>query len=216
MLDIGFAKDIGAILAQTPAERQTALFSTTMPVPIRQMVNRHLKAPQWVRVGAESQAAQEIDQVYYEVARDERNIKLDALLRNGSEGQTIIFCRTQHGVDRLMGFLERRGHAAQYLHGGLNQSQRNRALQAFRSGQSPVLVATNVASRGLDIPAVSRVINYDMPQTLEEYIHRAGRTGRMGRAGLAITFVSEWDFEVFDAISRRLGKVWKKGTLPAH
>ena len=216
MLDIGFADAIEDILRQVPASRQTALFSATMPVPIRRMVNKHLREPEWIRVGEESQAVSGVEQVYYEVAMRDRNAGLQELLRQTKDGQTIIFCRTQRGVERLVNFLDGRGYPAVGIHGRMNQSQRDRAMQGFRSGHSSLLVATNLASRGLDIPAVSRVINYDQPQNVEEYVHRIGRTGRMGRGGEAITFVGEWDYDAFELIKRHIGEELQRKNLSIY
>jgi ATP-dependent RNA helicase DeaD len=216
MLDIGFADDIEDILRCTPTGRQTALFSATMPVPIRRMVHKHLNTPQWLQIGGEADPVAEVKQVYYEVATRDRNAGLEELLRPASDGQTIIFCRTQHGVERLNLFLERRGYAVRAIHGGMRQPLRDRAMQAFRAGDFSLLIATNVAARGLDIPAVSRVINYDLPQNVEEYVHRIGRTARMGRTGAAITFVCEWDFDAFKPIQHHIGKGLKRGELSIY
>ena len=216
MLDIGFADDIEEILRQVPDSRQTALFSATMPTPIRRMVAKHLKSPEWIRVGEESQTVSGVDQIYYEVAMRDRNAGLKELLIKDHEGQTIIFCRTQRGVERVAEFLDRSSYTVAAIHGKMSQSQRDRAMQGFRSGNANLLVATNLASRGLDIPAVSRVINYDQPQNVEEYVHRIGRTGRMGRGGEAITFVGEWDFDAFEQIKRHVGNDLKRGNLAIY
>ena len=127
-----------------------------------------------------------------------------------------MFCRTQRGVERLAGFLDRCGYPVRAIHGSMSQPQRDRAMQDFRAGDSNLLVATNLASRGLDIPAVSRVINYDQPQNVEEYVHRIGRTGRMGRGGEAITFVGEWDFDAFELIKRHVGEELKRRNLSIY
>ena len=216
MLDIGFAPDIESILGRTPRERQTVLFSATMPAAIRRMVAKHLRDPMWIRAGVEAQPVAEVKQVYYEVAVRDRNDSLAEILENDAEGQTLVFCRTQRGVEKLANFLDRRGYPVDAIHGGLNQSQRNRAMSAFRSGACKILVATNVAARGLDIPAVSQVINYDPPQNVEEYVHRIGRTARMGRPGSAITFVSEWDFDAFEPIRRHVGRQLERGKLAIY
>lgn len=213
MLDIGFADDIERILSFTPSSRQTALFSATMPRPIRSMVHKHLKHPQWVRVGGEAEPVDQVRQVYYEVASRDKNAGLEELLRNGhstndghtDSGQTLIFRRTRRGVERLVHYLQRRNYSVRGIHGGLTQSQRDRAMKAFRGGRLELLVATNLAARGLDIPAISRVINFDPPENLEEYVHRIGRTARMGRTGTAITFVGEWELDDFEAIQRHVG-----------
>lgn len=216
MLDIGFADVIESILAHTPSKRQTALFSATMPIPIRKMVGKHLRSPEWVRVGEESQAVDGVEQIYYEVAMRDRNSGLQEILQSANDGQTIIFCRTQRGVERLANFLGGRGYQVLSIHGRMTQAQRDKAMIGFRSGKFNLLVATNLASRGLDIPNVSRVINYDQPQNVEEYVHRIGRTGRMGRGGKAITFVGEWDFESFELIKRHVGEGLKQRNLSIY
>ena len=216
MLDIGFAPDIESILGRTPSERQTVLFSATMPTAIRRMVGKHLTDPMWIRDGGEAQPVAEVKQVYFEVAVRDRNDTLAEILKKNAEGQSLVFCRTQRGVEKLANFLDQRGYPVDAIHGGLNQSQRNRAMQAFRSGDCKILVATNVAARGLDIPAVSQVINYDPPQNVEEYVHRIGRTARMGRPGTAITFVCEWDFDAFEPIRRHVGRQLERGKLAIY
>lgn len=215
MLDIGFIDDIETVLRYIPGPHQTTLFSATMPSTIRRMVQRHLKNPSWVRIGGESQTLSEVDQTFYEVDSYDRNAGLVEILEQ-RDGQTIVFCRTQRRVDRLTDFLGRRGHRVLAIHGGLNQAQRTRALRAFRAGDYDLLIATNVAARGLDIPSVSCVINYDTPQNVEEYVHRIGRTARMGREGAAITFVSELDFEAFGPIQRHVGNDLKRGRLAMY
>ena len=146
----------------------------------------------------------------------DRNAGLQELLQEDDDGQTIIFCRTQRGVEKLASFLSRCGYPVSSIHGRMSQPQRDKAMQDFRAGGYSMLVATNLASRGLDIPAVSRVINYDQPQNVEEYVHRIGRTGRMGRGGQAITFVGEWDFEAFELIKRHVGDDMKQGNLSIY
>ena len=221
MLDIGFADDIERILRFTPLSRQTALFSATMPTAIHRMVYRHLKHPTWVRIGGEAEPVEQVRQVYYEVALRDKNAGLEELLESGhstgldqaGDGQTLIFRRTQRGVERLVDYLQRRGASVRGIHGGLSQRQRDAAMSAFRAGRLELLVATNVAARGLDIPAISRVINFDTPQNVEEYVHRIGRTSRMGRPGTAITFVGEWEFDDFEPIKRHVGDDLEQGRL---
>ena len=206
MLDIGFAEDIEYILRYTPRSRQTLLFSATIPGPIRRLAQRYLREPSWVRVGGDAEPVDQVKQVYYEVAERDCASALEELLRQpGLISQALIFRRTKAGVDRLVAYLQRRNYDAQAIHGDMPQSHRDAVMTRFRSKDLRILVATNVAARGLDIPAVSHVINYDMPETLEEYIHRIGRTARMGRTGTAITFVSEWDFPVLDMIQAHVG-----------
>ena len=224
MLDIGFADDIERILRFTPSSRQTALFSATMPTAIHRMVYRHLKDPTWVRIGREAEPVEQVRQIYYEVASRDKNAGLEELLESGhstglgraSDGQTLIFRRTQKGVERLVDYLRRRGASVRGIHGGLSQRERDNVMSAFRTGRLELLVATNLAARGLDIPAISRVINFDTPQNVEEYVHRIGRTSRMGRPGTAITFVGEWEFDDFEPIQRHVGDDLEQGRLARY
>ena len=206
MLDIGFLPDIERILGNIPRDRQTALFSATLPPPIRGIVGRHMKSPTWIRIGDEVETAPDVRQIYYEVLEQDRVRACVQLLKTQTnDGKVLLFRRTKAGVDNLTQALQRQGIAVLGIHGGLVQGERNAAMRSFHSGDVKVLVATNVAARGLDIPEISHVVNYDMPQNLEEYVHRIGRTARMGRHGVAITFVSEWDFEFFDLLQESLG-----------
>jgi len=224
MLDIGFADDIERILRFTPSSHQTALFSATMPGAIHRMVYRHLNDPKWVRIGGEAAPVEQVRQVYYEVASRDKNAGLAELLESGysngsdtaDKGQTLIFRRTQRGVERLVDYLRRRGASIRGIHGGLSQNQRDGVMSAFRAGRLELLVATNVAARGLDIPAISCVINFDTPQNVEEYVHRIGRTSRMGRPGTAITFVGEWEFDDFEPIRRHVGDDLEQGRLARY
>ncbi|SUZ78264.1 uncharacterized protein METZ01_LOCUS31118 [marine metagenome] len=215
MLDVGFLPDIERILSRTPTNRQTALFSATIPSPIRRIVGRHMRSPVWIRIGSEIETAPEVRQVYIEVLEQDRMRAFVRLLKtqvNG--GKVLMFRRTKAGVDNLAQALQRQGIAAAGIHGGLVQSERNAAMRSFHAGDLKVLVATNLAARGLDIPQISHVINYDMPQNLEEYVHRIGRTARMGRDGTAITFVTEWDFPMLDLLQDGLAGELKQETLP--
>ena len=214
MLDIGFADDIDRILRHTPRSRQTLLFSATMPGPIKRLARIYLREPVWVRVGGDAEPVEQVNQLYYEVADLDRPSALEELLRRPSLiTQALIFRRTKLGVDRLLAYLQRGGYDAQAIHGDMTQAHRDTVMARFRSKDLRILVATNVAARGLDIPAVSHVINYDMPGNLEEYVHRIGRTARMGRPGTAITFVSEWDFPVLDMIQAHVGDDLKQATM---
>ena len=214
MLDIGFAEDINYILRHTPRSRQTLLFSATMPGPIKNLARRYLKDPVWVRIGGDAEPVEQVRQVYYEVADRDHPSALEELLRQpGLVSQALVFRRTKVGVDRLVAYLQHREYDAQAIHGDMTQAHRDAVMGRFRSGTLRILVATNVAARGLDIPAVSHVINYDMPDNLEEYVHRIGRTARMGRPGTAISFVSEWDFPVLDVIQAHIGDDLEQGKL---
>ena len=215
MLDVGFLPDIERILSRTPRNRQTALFSATMPYPIRRIVGRHMRSPVWIRIGSEIETAPDVRQVYFEVLEQDRTRAVVRLLKTQVDGgKVLMFRRTKAGVDNLAQALQRQGIAAAGIHGGLVQSERNAAMRSFHAGELKVLVATNLAARGLDIPQISHVVNYDMPQNLEEYVHRIGRTARMGRNGTAITFVTEWDFPMLDLLQDGLAGELKQATLP--
>lgn len=210
MLDVGFAEDMERILRGTPKTRQTALFSATIPPFVDRLIRRYLRQPRWVRIAPEMPTVEAINQLYYVVSEAEKTSALAALLDEwGPAARVLVFRRTQVGVDRLTDELRRAGYAVRALHGGMAQGERQRTLQGFRDGRIPVLVATNVAARGLDIADITHVVNYDMPQTVEEYIHRIGRTGRAGREGTAVLLVGEWDFPMLDTIMEHMD-VWRE------
>lgn len=192
MLDMGFAEDLDAILEQTPATKQTALFSATMPQRIKSIAHRHLKNPVEIIIAKEpvkAGAAPRVQQTAYVVARPHRGAALARVLDVAGPKSALVFCRTRVEVDEVTAMLNGRGRRAEAIHGGMSQQQRDRVMNAFRSGQTELLVATDVAARGLDIPHVSHVINFDLPSSAEVYVHRIGRTGRAGREGAAITIL---------------------------
>jgi ATP-dependent RNA helicase DeaD len=192
MLDMGFAEDLDAILEATPKERQTALFSATMPPRILSIANRHLNDPQRIAIAREKTAAGKmprVRQVAYIVARPHKAAALERVLETENASSALVFCRTRIEVDTLVETLNAHGHSAEALHGGMEQRARDRVMSKFREGKADLLVATDVAARGLDIERLSHVINYDVPNSSETYLHRIGRTGRAGREGTAITLV---------------------------
>ena len=192
MLDMGFAEDLDAILEATPAKRQTALFSATMPSRILSIAERHLKNPARIAIAREkvpSGKMPRIRQVAYVVARAHKHAALERVLESEDPVSALVFCRTRLEVDQLVEMLNAHGHGAEALHGGMDQRQRDRVMSRFRDGTADLLVATDVAARGLDIQRLSHVINYDVPASSEAYVHRIGRTGRAGREGTAITLV---------------------------
>jgi ATP-dependent RNA helicase DeaD len=190
MLDMGFAEDLEAILSEVPATRQTALFSATMAPAIRAIANRHLREPVLVSIARERVAPGEtprVREVAFVVQRRHKVPALARVLDMESPTSAIVFCRTRTEVDELTETLSGRGYRAEALHGGLSQEQRDRVMRRFRDGTSELLVATDVAARGLDIEHVSHVVNFDVPSSPDAYVHRIGRTGRAGREGVAIT-----------------------------
>ena len=192
MLDMGFAEELEALLDAVPAERQTALFSATMARRITTIAERHLRSPEHVRIAATPLAAGEtaqVREVAYVVRRADKVTALARILDMENATSAIVFCRMRTEVDELTETLSSRGLGAEALHGGLSQEQRDRVLRRFREGTTDVLVATDVAARGLDIEHVSHVVNFDLPSSPDAYVHRIGRTGRAGRAGVAITLV---------------------------
>ncbi|WP_438452782.1 DEAD/DEAH box helicase [Streptomyces asiaticus] len=205
MLDMGFAEDIDAILEDTPADRQTVLFSATMPTRIDAMARRHLRDPVRIQIEREKPALGEtpkVRQSAYVVARAQKPAALGRVLDVESPGATIVFCRTRDQVDQLTETLNGRGYRAEALHGGMNQEQRDRVMGRVRGGTADLLVATDVAARGLDIEQLTHVVNYDVPSAPESYVHRIGRVGRAGREGVAITLAEPREHRMLKAIER--------------
>ncbi|HEX8912752.1 MAG TPA: DEAD/DEAH box helicase, partial [Humisphaera sp.] len=192
MLDMGFADELEAILSETPKERQTVFFSATLPPRIATMARTHLRDPQHIRIAkaiAKPGAAPKVRQVAYIVPRQRKVEALGRILDLENPTAALIFCRMRHEVDTLTERLGSQGYRAQALHGGITQDQRSRVVQRLRAGQIDLVVATDVAARGLDIPQLALVVNYDVPATTDDYVHRIGRVGRAGREGTAITLV---------------------------
>src|SRR5215203_5285439 len=214
MLDMGFAPDVGRIFSHTPDSRQTALFSATMPGAIRGMVKRHMRSPHYLTVESEAPTVDTVEQVYYRVDGKDKTRALRALIDAEQNPLAIVFRRTKHGATKLHRQLERDGYRSALLHGGKTQSQRTKTLAGFVHGRSRILVATNVASRGLDIPNVSHVVNYDLPEDAETYVHRIGRTARAGKEGVAATLVGEAEVREFDKIQRSLPVEVRRSKLP--
>ena len=215
MLDMGFAPDVGRILSHTPEkERQTALFSATMPGEIRGMVKRHMRQPRYLTVESEAPTVDTVEQVYYRMDGRDKTRALRALIDAEKDPVAIVFRRTKHGATKLHRQLEKEGYKAALLHGGKSQSQRTKTLEGFSRGRTSILVATNVASRGLDIPNVSHVVNYDLPEDTETYVHRIGRTARAGKEGVAVTLVGEAEVRDFEKIRRSLPVEVRQSKLP--
>jgi ATP-dependent RNA helicase DeaD len=215
MLDRGFQHDVEAIMAATPRERQTALFSATMPDWVAKTAHKQMRDPQIVMVDEDVQAPPEIDHIAYDIDKAHKLDALRTLLdRNG--GPILVFGRTKHGVKKLATQLAGFGYPVDALHGNLSQNARERVMVRFRSGKVPILVATNVAARGLDFQAVDQVINFDLPDSELHFTHRAGRTGRMGRHGEAITFITKEDSKKWREIERALGRHFPREPWPGR
>jgi ATP-dependent RNA helicase DeaD len=217
MLDMGFAEDLEAILKRTPEERQTALFSATLPKRILSIAEKHLRAPVRIAIAIERTQAGKVPrvrQVAYVVARPYKHAALGRVLDMESPTSAIVFCRTRLEVDELTEAMNARGYRAEALHGGFAQEQRDRAMKRFRSNNSDLLIATDVAARGLDIEHVSHVFNYDIPTEPDAYVHRIGRTGRAGREGVAITFVEPREHRLLRNIQIATKQRISVGTLP--
>ncbi|RKD24296.1 RNA helicase [Ammoniphilus oxalaticus] len=210
MLDMGFIEDIREILSHTPNTRQTMLFSATMPYEIKELTRRYMQNPQTVQVNRKEVTAPLIDQVYYKVLERNKLESLCRILDSEEIGLGIVFCRTKRGVDELTDALQERGYLADGLHGDLSQAQRDRVMKGFRDSTIELLVATDVAARGIDVGNVTHVINYDIPQDPESYVHRIGRTGRAGRKGIALTLVTPREMKQLMTIE----KVTKTSLMP--
>ncbi len=193
MLSMGFIEDIEAILAATPVERQTALFSATMPAEIRRLADKYMREPQSVTIQREQVTVAAIEQRYYLVNEQDKTAALTRLFEMEEISSALIFVRTRAGTGELANALSTRGFPSEALNGDLSQEARERTLNRFRGGQIKVLVATDVAARGLDIDGISHVFNYDVPDDAEVYVHRIGRTGRAGKTGIAITLVTPYE-----------------------
>jgi ATP-dependent RNA helicase DeaD len=214
MLDMGFIEDIDAILEETPAERQTALFSATFPPRIAELSQRHMRDPARITVRAPQLETPLVRQVAYTVARPYKLEALGRILDVEAPTSAIIFCRTRNEVDELTEALTVRGYHPEALHGGLNQAQRDRVMKRFRDGSADLLIATDVAARGLDVEHVSHVVNFDIPQTPEVYVHRIGRTGRAGREGTAVTLVQPRELGLLRAIERLVRQPIEQARVP--
>ena len=206
MLDMGFIKPVEMIAAATPATRQTMMFSATLDGGIAQLGKRLLRDPKLIAVASSKERHENIEQrLHYVDDGSHKSRLLDHFLRDVALDQAIVFTATKRGADRLASKLYEDGHAAAALHGDMNQSQRNRTLAKMRSGNVRVLVATDVAARGIDVRSISHVINYDLPKVAEDYVHRIGRTGRAGANGIAISFAAPDDGRQVRQIERYTG-----------
>jgi ATP-dependent RNA helicase RhlE len=211
MLDMGFLPDVRRIVDRCPRQRHTSLFSATIPPQIETLIQWAMNKPETIEIGARRTPAETVKHVIYPVSDQQKSDLLLELLKRVNFNSVLIFCRTKHGADRIAGLLKRNNHAVAVLHSNRTQKEREQALEGFRSGRFEVLVATDIAARGLDIADVSHVINYDVPQHPEDYIHRIGRTGRAEASGDAFTIMVAEDashvFAIERFISQKIARV---------
>jgi ATP-dependent RNA helicase RhlE len=206
MLDMGFLPDVKRIVERCPKQRQTALFSATVPPEIETLIRWAMRNPEVIEIGARRSPAETVKHVIYPVAEDQKSDLLRALLEKIHYDSVIVFCRTKNRADRIGHMLKKNNHAVATLHSNRTQREREQALRGFRDGRFEVLVATDIAARGLDIANVSHVINFDVPQHPEDYVHRIGRTGRAEATGDAFTLMVAEDMMHVRSIERFIGK----------
>jgi ATP-dependent RNA helicase DeaD len=216
LLDMGFAPDVRKLLRKMPPQRQTALFSATLPWEVRDLATRFTRNAVSVAVDPERQTVDTVEQLFVEVLDEDKVRALEELLARAEFDQVLVFRHTKRGVDDLVRALQRRGRHVEALHGDLSQKERERTLEAFRAGEVPIVVATNVAARGLHIEDISHVVNYDLPEDAETFTHRVGRTGRMGQSGVAVTFVGEWDHDEFDKLRAKANVPFRREVLDLY
>jgi ATP-dependent RNA helicase RhlE len=216
MLDMGFAPQINCIVAEIPAYRQTLLFSATMPAELEALARSYLRKPVVVQVGRRTEAVSTVTHAVYPVARERKSELLVELLRQDDMDSVLVFTRTKHGADRVVRNVERAGIHAVALHADRSQAQRTQALEQFNRGEVRVLVATDIAQRGLDIAGISHVVNYDVPAQPEDYVHRIGRTGRALATGDALTFMAADEIAMVRLIERVLGQPIPRVSVPGY
>jgi ATP-dependent RNA helicase RhlE len=214
MLDMGFAPQISRVVSDIPPYRQTLLFSATMPPEVEALARKYLRKPLVVQVGRRSAAASTVKHFVFPVPRDRKSALLADLLRRENMDSVLVFTRTKHGADRVVRHLEREGIHSSAMHADKSQAQRMRALEDFKSGRVRVLVATDIAQRGLDISGITHVINYDVPQQADDYVHRIGRTGRAANDGDAFTFMAPDEIAMVRTIERVIGQEIPRISVP--
>jgi ATP-dependent RNA helicase RhlE len=216
MLDMGFIRDIRKILGMLPTSRQTLMFSATFSKPIQQLASTLLKSPVQIEVARRNTAAEQVEQVVHPVDRSRKRELLSHMIGFHNWQQVLVFTRTKHGANRLAEQLAQDGLRSTAIHGNKSQAARTRALQDFKQGKVRVLVATDVASRGLDIDQLPHVVNFELPNVPEDYVHRIGRTGRAGNVGRAVSLVSEDEYPFLKDIERLLNQTLAKDVIPGY
>ena len=202
MFDMGFIRDVRKIVSHLPRQRHSLLFSATMPGEVAHLVNEILKDPARIDISPQVVTAEKIDQRVYFVPAQDKRVLLNELLRDPAMKRVIVFTRTKHGANKVAEHLEKAGHSADAIHGNKSQNARQRALDAFRTGRARVLVATDIAARGIDIDEVTHVVNFELPDVAESYVHRIGRTARAGAGGTAIAFCDGTERDSLRAIEK--------------
>jgi ATP-dependent RNA helicase DeaD len=213
MLDIGFRPDIERILRRCPTSRQTLLLSATVPPPIAKLAERYMRNPQTINFSPKDIAVETIEQFYFTVDPQRKFDLLVRLLAREEPKQAIIFCRTKRGTEKIYQRLSKKLKDVACMHGDMNQGARDRVMTAFRAGRVRVLVATDVVGRGIDVTGISHIINYDIPNFCDDYVHRVGRTGRMGREGVAFTFVAPDEGPELTRIEERINRLLKRDEM---
>ena len=216
MLDMGFLEQVVKIIQTLPRDRITLLFSATIPYEVRRISQRYMKKPITIEIKSETKTVDTIEQIYYRVESHKKNTILNHLLLAERPESCLIFCNTKVNVNRIQRFLYRKGYNCQALHGDIPQAKRLKTIQQFKQGEFHLLVATDVAARGIHIDNLSLVINYDVPLDKDNYIHRIGRTGRAGNSGRAITLVTGEDIKSLNAIEEHIGTMITEGELPTR
>jgi ATP-dependent RNA helicase DeaD len=214
MLDIGFRPDIEKILRRCPQSRQTLLLSATVDPPVERLAVRYMRDPEVMDFSSKNKTVDTIEQRYFTVDDQLKFELLVKLLKREQPQQAIVFCRTKRGADKVHRRLSTKAKSVDVIHGDLQQSARDRVMKSFRANETRILVATDVVGRGIDVSSISHIINYDIPQFCDDYVHRVGRTGRMGREGVAYTFVSPEEGNELTRIEMRINLLLKRGEMP--
>lgn len=214
MLNMGFREDIENILKDVPEKRQTMLFSATMPQPILDLAGKFMREPEFIKIKTKEMTVPNTEQYYYQVHEKEKFDALCRLLDLHAPEAAIVFARTKRRVDELLEALTKRGYSAEAIHGDLTQARRDSVMRKFKNMSTEILVATDVAARGLDIGSVTHIYNFDIPQDPESYVHRIGRTGRLGKPGIAATFVSHREINHLGLIERSIKRKIERKAIP--
>ncbi len=213
MLDIGFRPDIEKILRRCPSSRQTLLLSATVAPGIERLAQKYMRDPEMMDFSPKGKAVETIDQFYFTVDQEQKYDLLVKLLEREKPAQAIVFCRTKRGTDRVWRRLSKKLQGVDVIHGDLMQTARDRVMKSFRAGEVRILIATDVVGRGIDVTSISHIINYDMPQSSDDYVHRVGRTGRMGREGVAYTFVTTEEGGELTRIEMLINRLLKRDEI---